>query len=93
MAGGALVIYDHEVLVDVLVHHQRTSSRGCHCGWDVLGASHPEHVADAYEQAVAGRRVADLLRQDVFDHPYGHPCRRCAALWRDHPTPACQEWL
>jgi hypothetical protein len=26
---------------------------GCHCGWSVLGASHPEHVATMYEAAVA----------------------------------------
>jgi len=46
------VAYDRAVLVDVLVHHQRMTMRACGCGWDVLGKSHPEHVADAYETAM-----------------------------------------
>ncbi len=33
-------------LVAVLVAHQRQTSAACLCGWSVLGASHPEHVAD-----------------------------------------------
>lgn len=41
--------YDRETLVQVLVHHQRSDIQGCDCGWSVLGASHPEHVADMYE--------------------------------------------
>lgn len=45
--------YDREVLVTVLVYHQHTNTSGCICGWAVLGASHPEHVADVYEQSVA----------------------------------------
>lgn len=45
--------YDREVLVDVLAHHQRTDTSGCHCGWNRLEASHSEHVADIYEQAIA----------------------------------------
>lgn len=45
--------YNREILVDVIIHHARTSIEGCHCGWAVLGASHAEHVADVYEQAVA----------------------------------------
>lgn len=42
-------VYDRQVLVDVLIYHQPTSVSGCICGWAVLGASHPEHVADVYE--------------------------------------------
>jgi len=45
--------YDREILVDVLVHHQRITSQYCHCGWGELGRSHPEHIATEYEHAVA----------------------------------------
>lgn len=48
-------VYDRAVLINVLVYHARTSTSGCHCGWNVLGASHAEHVADVYEQSVAAR--------------------------------------
>ena len=44
--------YSRDVLVDVLVYHQRTSSSGCGCGWSVLGASHAEHIADVYEENI-----------------------------------------
>ena len=38
------------VLVNVLVYHSRISmTKGCGCGWNVLGASWPEHIADVYE--------------------------------------------
>lgn len=47
--------YDRRVLVDVLVYHWPTNTSGCSCGWAVLGASFPEHVADVYEQSVAAR--------------------------------------
>lgn len=47
-----MVTYDRDVLVQVLVYHQRQDSQSCLCGWDKLGASHPEHVADMYEQAL-----------------------------------------
>lgn len=44
--------YDRAVLVDVLVHHQRSGISPCPCGRARLGESHPEHVADEYEQAM-----------------------------------------
>jgi hypothetical protein len=51
-------LYDREVLVTVLVYHARTNTSACHCGWGTaaaqLGMSHPEHVADVYEQSVNG---------------------------------------
>lgn len=47
--------YDRKVLVDVLVYHWRTKTSGCGCGWEVLGASHPEHVADVYEESVRSK--------------------------------------
>lgn len=44
--------YDRDVLVQVLIYHQRISNLGCACGWGPLGASHAEHVADVYEETV-----------------------------------------
>ncbi len=44
--------YDRKALVNVLVYHQPTNTSGCICGWSVLGASHPEHIADTYENAM-----------------------------------------
>lgn len=37
-------------LVQVLIDHWPTPTSGCTCGWGILGASFPEHVADVYEQ-------------------------------------------
>lgn len=54
-----MIPYDREVLVTILVYHWPTESSGCRCGWNVLGASHPEHVANVYEEsmtALVGRR-------------------------------------
>lgn len=65
-----MVTYIRVVLVDVLVAHQRHGSRTCLCGWDFLGMSHPEHVADAYEQAISRAERRD------FDAPEGP--------WSDH---------
>lgn len=39
----------------VLVAHQRRSSSECLCGWDRLGASHAEHVAEVLDAAGALR--------------------------------------
>ncbi len=47
------VPYNREVLVNVLIYHWPTRTAGCYCGWGVLGASFPEHVADVYEESVA----------------------------------------
>jgi hypothetical protein len=57
------VTYDREILVQTLIAHQRHSARFCLCGFGKLGASHPEHVADAYEAAVKGspRPVVDRV--------------------------------
>ena len=43
---------ERAVLIVVLVYHWRTNTSGCGCGWAVLGASHAEHVADVYEEAL-----------------------------------------
>jgi hypothetical protein len=44
--------YIRELLVAVLVAHQRAASDACACGWSVVGASHAEHIADKYEAAI-----------------------------------------
>lgn len=64
--------YDRAVLVHTLVYHYRTPSAGCGCGWHVLGASHPDHVADVYEQ----RTPAPRSRYRQFTPP---PCPTCGA--------------
>lgn len=46
------LIHDHDKLVQTLVYHQQTNTSGCHCGWNVLGASWAEHVVDVYEQVL-----------------------------------------
>lgn len=56
--------YDREVLVQVLIYHWATSTSGCGCGWAVLGASHPEHVADVYELSVVARQQ----KVSVYDY-------------------------
>jgi len=45
-------MYHRDVLVLVLVYHQRSDISGCVCGWALLGHSHAEHVADVYEATV-----------------------------------------
>lgn len=46
--------YDRQALVEVLVYHYRVAAGGgCGCGWNVLGASWPDHIADVYEAAVS----------------------------------------
>ncbi len=47
--------YNREALVRTLVYHQHTETSSCICGWDELGRSHPEHVADMYEASVEVR--------------------------------------
>lgn len=49
--------HDHEVLVTVLVYHQRMDERRCGCGWGELGRSHAEHVAQVYEASLRARSV------------------------------------
>lgn len=45
-----MIKYDRNVLVEILVYHWQTNTSGCGCGWAELGKSHPEHVADVYEE-------------------------------------------
>jgi hypothetical protein len=60
--------YYRDALVTTLVYHQRTDIKGCGCGWAKLGHSHPEHVADVYEQFIGEReRVSrDRWRQALL---------------------------
>ena len=51
--------YNREVLVETLVYHSRKGITGCRCGWGKLGRSHPEHIADVYEQMVALRDASN----------------------------------
>lgn len=46
--------YDRKAMVHVVVYHQRHSGGSCMCGFSKLGRSQAEHVADMYEQVVAG---------------------------------------
>jgi hypothetical protein len=55
-------VYDRELLVEVLIYHQHLADSSCICGWAVLGASHPEHVADTYEAAL--RSSMNVSRDD-----------------------------
>ena len=47
--------YDRDVLVQVLVFHQRQDPQYCTCGWGELGKSHADHVADIYEMSIKER--------------------------------------
>ncbi|MCW2674817.1 MAG: hypothetical protein JWP14_3406 [Frankiales bacterium] len=59
MADRTPLPYDRKVLVEVLVYHWATSTSGCGCGWDELGRSHAEHVANVYETSVAARQAGE----------------------------------
>lgn len=50
--------YRRTVLVEILVYHYRADNASCGCGWAELGRSHPEHVADVYEQSVTAQATA-----------------------------------
>lgn len=53
----AQVLYNREILVEVLIYHWPTNMNGCHCGWSELGKSFTAHVADVYEGSVTARYV------------------------------------
>jgi len=52
---SAVLPYDRDVLINVLIYHYRRDIKGCGCGWAELGKSHPEHVATVYEESVLAR--------------------------------------
>lgn len=49
-----VVLTTRDRLVNVLINHQRASIRACHCGWDALGKSHAEHIADMVQNDANG---------------------------------------
>jgi hypothetical protein len=72
---AAVMIYDRAALVDTLVYHQRRDIRYCTCGWDALGKSHPEHVANVYEQVASLRGVGLHSRAcGIHVHEHGPAC-------------------
>jgi hypothetical protein len=75
-ASGA---YDRGELMTTLVYHQRRNIAGCICGWSVLGASHPVHVADMYEAAMKEREAA-LATDDHYERDGGSTCI-CGEPW------------
>lgn len=40
----AVAALDSPAIIDVLIAHQRRDIKGCICGWERLGHSHPAHV-------------------------------------------------
>lgn len=46
--------YDRKAMVHAIVYHQRRDGGSCMCGFNQLGRSQAEHVADMYEQVVDG---------------------------------------
>jgi hypothetical protein len=42
--------YNRDKLIQVLIYHYRANIGSCGCGWAELGKSHPEHVANVYEE-------------------------------------------
>lgn len=53
----------------VLINHQRTSIRGCGCGWAELGKSHPAHVLAELRRA--GLRLVRMAREHVEEGHHG----------------------
>jgi len=49
------ISYRRDVLIEVIIYHQRVTIEGCWCGWGVLGESHAAHVVDVYEASVQAR--------------------------------------
>jgi hypothetical protein len=72
----ASLSYDRDLLLAVLIAHQRNSTHSCQCGWDdLLGHAHPEHVIEMYEQ-VAGDALPACDRKVGCVLPDAHsgPC-------------------
>ena len=40
---------ERELMVEVLIFHQRKDAQYCMCGWGELGKSHSEHVIQVFE--------------------------------------------
>lgn len=57
------LLFDRELMIEVMVYHWPTKNSGCHCGWSELGRSFPEHVVEVYEH-----RIFYQLRGDKWNH-------------------------
>lgn len=79
--------YDREVLVNVLVYHTRHDIKGCSCGWSVLGASWPEHVATVYEETLEQKRICPQCRASGWKILLNKEnlCPACRTLWAIGP--------
>ena len=87
------VPYERDVLVRVIVYHQRHTIGPCACGWFELGRSHAEHVATVYEESVTA-----LAGGPVVSHAVR--CSSCECLRAAHRDPdgdyrnctGCEGW-
>jgi hypothetical protein len=86
IGATAMTDYDRGVLVQVLVYHQPTNTSGCICGWSVLGASHPEHVADVYELARTGSASGTPVILEPLTVDYWRLTRALGGVL-DHDSP------
>lgn len=62
--------YDREILVQVLIYHQRAElkiSSPCLCGWAVAGESHADHAADVYELELAHKLEKQPKQTHLLD--------------------------
>lgn len=66
--------YYRDALVTTLVYHRPTSASGCGCGWAKPGLSHPEHVADVYEQLVGQWEMESQFRWRLALNFIGTQC-------------------
>lgn len=60
------MIYDRALLVAVMTYHARRANASCLCGWARLGAGHPDHVLDVYEDAVRKGLTPDGIAAAYF---------------------------
>jgi hypothetical protein len=81
------------LLVDILVRHQRLKDGGCSCGWDVWGRSWAAHVANAYEDVLQQVDGAEgglcWVRINDSDEPYAHMCDLLAGHAGPHSCRYC----
>jgi hypothetical protein len=73
------VAYDRDVLIDVVVGHWPTATSGCSCGWQRLGHSFAEHIADVYEGIVAQTKFCRTCSTDISEYTTGTQCVACEA--------------
>jgi hypothetical protein len=47
--------FNRDVMMTVLIYHQRKDISVCGCGWSKLGHSHAKHVVEVYEMSMIRR--------------------------------------